>query len=150
MSPETGCAPGSCVRCWLRLQRSVLSFYFSNSCLHQHHPATCLFVVTLGLLAGHSQFTQCGNTGEDSRCFSTSDPNSSSWGPFSPSLLIQCKGSAITPTLPSLKHHPGLETGIATALKAPGTASARGTECSRPLMFTRASGGVQMAPGAEL
>lgn len=94
-------------------------------------------------------FIQCVNTGtgEDSGCFSTSDPNSSNQGRFSPSLLNQCKGSAITPTLPSLEPHQGLETGIATTPKAPGTASA---ECSWPRTFTRAAGGVQVARGAAL
>lgn len=58
------------------------------------------------------------------RCFSTSDPNSSNQGHFSPSLLNQCKGSAITSILPSLKARQGLETGIATTPKAPGVASA--------------------------
>lgn len=131
MSPKTGCTPGS-VRCWLRLQRSVLSFSFSSSCLHLHHPATCLFVVTLVLLAWHSQgcVSHVYSVWEhqDSGCFSTSDPNSSNWGPFSPSLSNQCKGSAITPTFPSLRPHPGLETGIATTPKAPWTAQARGTK----------------------
>lgn len=138
VSPKPGCTPGSCVRCWLRLQRSVLSFCFSNSCLHQHHPATCSFVVTLVLLAWHSQgcihmFIQGGNTGtgEDSGCFSTSDTNSRNWGNFPPSLLNQCRGSAITPTVLSLKPPPGLETGIATTPKPPGTASARGTDQQR-------------------
>lgn len=142
MSPKTGCTSGSGVRCWLRLQRSVLSFSFSKSCLHQHHsayPATCLFVVTLELLAWHSQ--GCVShvysvwEHEDSGCFSTRDPNSSNWGHSSPSLLNQCKGSAITPTLPSLRPHPGLEMGIATTPKAPGTATARGTkQCVHGLM----------------
>lgn len=119
VSPKPGCTPGSCVRCWLRLQRSVLSFCFSNSCLHQHHPATCSFVVTLVLLAWHSQgcihmFIQGGNTdtGEDSGCFSTSDTNSRNWGNFPPPLLNQCRGSAIIPTEASPRagnrdcHHP--------------------------------------------
>lgn len=66
MSPKTGCTPGSGVRCWLRLQRSVLSFSF-NSCLHQHHPATCLFVATWYYWPGTPRavflmFIQCGNT----------------------------------------------------------------------------------------
>lgn len=84
---------------------------------------TCLFVVTLELLAWHSQ--GCVShvysvwEDEDSGCFSTRDPNSSNWGHFCPSILNQYKDSAITPTLPSLRPHPGLEMGIATTPKAP-------------------------------